>query len=316
MKSTNYLLIKLAFRTPVHFGKGRLATSEMTIGADRLFSSLYQQALKTPEGERLAEQLVASVKNGTLRLSDTFPYMENKWYLPKPVMRLTLKKEGNAIQKKSLKKLSFIPSALFPAFLHGEMEPEKELTHFERIGEYLTRHAVSLRNDSQPFRIGLFQFSEGSGLYFILYCSDDEVRSEILALVDDLSFEGIGGKRTIGQGRFDYEVIDASPSEWKILEPQMKCVERDRLFMMLSAGFPRKEECASIQGRKETIVGKRSGFIQSPDYAKENVRKKDFFLYLSGSCFERPFSGDIFDVGGNGTHPVFRYASPLWMELM
>jgi CRISPR-associated protein Csm4 len=116
MKSTNYLLIKLAFRTPVHFGKGRLATSEMTIGADRLFSSLYQQALKTPEGERLAEQLVASVKNGTLRLSDTFPYMENKWYLPKPVMRLTLKKEGNAIQKKSLKKLSFIPSALFPAF--------------------------------------------------------------------------------------------------------------------------------------------------------------------------------------------------------
>jgi hypothetical protein len=28
-----------------------------------------------------------------------------------------------------------------------------------------------------------------------------------------------------------------------------------------------------------------------------------------------PFTGDVFDVAGEGAHPVYRYAVPLWLEV-
>ncbi|EGQ0370633.1 hypothetical protein G5J03_002604, partial [Staphylococcus pseudintermedius] len=27
------------------------------------------------------------------------------------------------------------------------------------------------------------------------------------------------------------------------------------------------------------------------------------------------FNGDVFNVGHNGKHPVYRYAKPLWLEV-
>ncbi|MGN1457087.1 MAG: hypothetical protein ACI4XP_03925 [Acutalibacteraceae bacterium] len=50
----NEYIIKLKFTTPVHFGNGRLATSENFIYADTLFSAFYKEAIKI-NGEHYAE---------------------------------------------------------------------------------------------------------------------------------------------------------------------------------------------------------------------------------------------------------------------
>ena len=69
-----------------------------------------------------------------------------------------------------------------------------------------------------------------------------------------------------------------------------------------------------MEGARYLLL-KRSGFIASASYAPELRRKQDFCAFCAGSCFEKRFKGDLFDVGGSGAHPVYRYAAALWMEL-
>ena len=60
------------------------------------------------------------------------------------------------------------------------------------------------------------------------------------------------------------------------------------------------------------LLKKRGGFVVSEDYASEYLKKKDFYVFQSGSCFQEKFEGDIFDVSA-GSHPVYRYAKPFFM---
>ena len=39
------------------------------------------------------------------------------------------------------------------------------------------------------------------------------------------------------------------------------------------------------------------------------------FIVFGWFCFKTIFKGDIFNVGNQGQHPVYRYAKPLWMEV-
>ena len=48
-------------------------------------------------------------------------------------------------------------------------------------------------------------------------------------------------------------------------------------------------------------------------YAEEYRRKRDLYVFAAGSCFKNEFEGDIYDVTNGGSHPVYRYAKPLFM---
>ena len=61
------------------------------------------------------------------------------------------------------------------------------------------------------------------------------------------------------------------------------------------------------------LLVKRSGFIDSYTYSKEQRRKKDIYLFKSGSCFNNTYQGDIYNVSSGGSHPVYKYAKPLFM---
>ena len=37
------------------------------------------------------------------------------------------------------------------------------------------------------------------------------------------------------------------------------------------------------------------------------------YVFAAGSCFKNEFEGDIYDVTNGGSHPVYRYAKPLFM---
>lgn len=91
-------------------------------------------------------------------------------------------------------------------------------------------------------------------------------------------------------------------------------LERDsNKKILLSVALPRDEELECALNGASYQLSKRSGFVASSDYADEWRKKKELFVFVSGSCFEQLFEGDVYDVSDGGSHPVYRYAKSLFM---
>ena len=60
-------------------------------------------------------------------------------------------------------------------------------------------------------------------------------------------------------------------------------------------------------------VVRRGGFVASDTYAKTPMKKKNQFFFRAGSLFSNRFEGDLYSVGGFGSHSVYRYAKPLFL---
>lgn len=83
--------------------------------------------------------------------------------------------------------------------------------------------------------------------------------------------------------------------------------------MTLSCALPQDNELAfALDGAAYQIV-KRSGFIDSVHYAKEQRKHRVLYVLAAGSCFRNKFDGDIYDISNGGNHPVYRYAKPLFL---
>ena len=63
-------------------------------------------------------------------------------------------------------------------------------------------------------------------------------------------------------------------------------------------------------------IEKRSGFVASENYSTSLTKKKDLYVIQAGGCFKKMFEGRIVDVSIEGSHPVYRYAKPLFMEVI
>ena len=84
-------------------------------------------------------------------------------------------------------------------------------------------------------------------------------------------------------------------------------------YITLSVCLPDSElDDDMLAGASYSLI-RRGGFVYSADYAAEPRRKKDIYLFQPGSVFEKRFKGSVFDVSDGGSHPVYRYAMPLWM---
>ena len=118
-------LFSLRFTAPVHFGLSDAAmslyASEETFRADTLFSALCHTALHA-EGEAGVTRLCEAVRRGELTLSDAMPYCGDTFYLPKPFIHAPSSEELPAKQRKTMKKLRWLPMHAFERFsvsVHG-----------------------------------------------------------------------------------------------------------------------------------------------------------------------------------------------------
>ena len=121
----NYQIYQLEFHNAAHFGTGALDTTGFSICADTLFSALCLEALKANQEEGI-EQLVSMAKAGEIVFSDLFPFFEEEFYLPKPMIDLELnEKSGDSVEKKKFKKLQYIPLHYWDLYLKGNFPLEK-----------------------------------------------------------------------------------------------------------------------------------------------------------------------------------------------
>ena len=298
-----YSIYKLEFQTGVHFGTGMLNESAYTFQADQLFSALYIEALKM----KCQKELFDCVKNGKLLFSDAFPFFGQQYMIPKPMLYVEPKVKGISEQKKKYKKIQFIPVEQLEDFLDGTMDLDGEI--FKGYGTYMQQSMVNVRNNEEtlPYRVGTFYFSENCGLYIIVAYESESEKTLAENLLEGLSYTGIGGKKSVGLGKFNL-------LRGKMSKCMQEHLERDsNKKILLSVALPRDEELECALNGASYQLSKRSGFVASSDYADEWRKKKELFVFVSGSCFEQLFEGDVYDVSDGGSHPVYRYAKSLFM---
>lgn len=304
-----YKIYKFHFQTAIHLGNGTLTDTSNRLMADTIFSAVCLEAVKK-DTESL-QQLVTWAKAGNLQISDAMPFINDTLYLPKPTLRIQTEQNGDSNIKKAFKKLKYIPLDMLQQYLQGDFDPVLENTILKSLGKSEVRTLAAGRNkeEAEPFFVGTYRFSKGNGLYLIAGFSTKEVEKEFTEYLTGVSFIGIGGKRSAGLGKFSLEIEPFSADSLTVTGSQQAA------YMALSVCMAKSEELTDLLENSSYTLIKRSGFISSETYAPEQRRKKDFYAFQSGSCFSRPFQGDVFDVSGNGKHPVYRYAKPMFLEV-
>ncbi len=305
-----YKVYKLIFQGAVHLGLKNLEDGQDTFCADTLFSALFQEAVKM--GTEVMESLLCYAKGGRMLLSDAFPFIENTYFLPKPMKRVISKEDsGDSTEKKKFKKLRYIPVEDFGKYLQGRFQVDKA-QDMNELGEFQMKVSASVRGetDTVPYRVGSYFFRAGNGLYFVAGYEGEEVRELLEILLESLAVIGIGGKRTSGMGKFR---LDFGKMPVELLR---RLKGEGKSYMTLSLSLPKEDELEEALNGAEYLLCKRSGFVDSAGYAKEQQRKRDLYVLKAGACVGTKFQGDVYDVSGkNGAHPVYRYAKPMFLEV-
>lgn len=301
----DYTLYKLEFTGGVHFGRHLLEDADISFQADTLFSALCQEAVK----EQCLEKFLSMARAGELLISDAFPYMGSQYFLPKPFLWIKPGEErGDSTEKKKLKKMQYLPAEYLDAYCQGAF-PIDKMEDLSDLGNFQMKVSVSIRGQEEPkpYRVQYYCFKEGNGLYFLLGAKEKEGKALFDELMASLSYSGLGGKRSSGLGRFECRAFPVPDALLRGL------ARKGSRYMLLSCALPRDEELdQAVEGADYQLV-KRSGFVASADYAPQQMRKRDLYVFHSGSCFRQPFQGDIWDVSAGGNHPVYRYGKGLFM---
>lgn len=298
-----YTIYKLEFQTGVHFGTGTLDDGSYVFHADQLFSAMYIEAIKLG----IAQKFYEVVHSGRLFLSDALPYIDKQYLIPKPMIYVQTEHQGESKQKKAYKKLKYLPVEKIDEFLTGNMNLKAD--PMKDFGQMRQQTMAHVRKDEEtlPYRVGTFYYAQGCGLYVVIaYESEDEL---FMAeeLLEALSYTGIGGKKTSGMGKFQFR--KGKPS--KALDERLR--KKSSRNMLISTALPMESELEQALDGASYLLGKRSGFVASADYAPEWRKKKDLYVFMPGSCFTNRFSGDIYDVSDGGNHIVYRYAKGLFL---
>ena len=274
----NYTLYCLEFINGVHFGRGNLDSSEITFHADTLFSALFQEALKMKKQDRFLKQ----VSDGKIIFSDAFPYIGKIYYIPKPMITVQTEDESKQGDSRQKKKYLGHYDMKVSVGIHGMEEPE-------------------------PFRVNTWNFNTGTGLYVLAGYENESDRELLDELFESLQYTGIGGKKSSGLGRFVYKVC-------KVPEDMMGYLrKKSEKNILLSTALPEDEELEQVMKDSSYFLIKRSGFVDSSEYALQQMRKRDLYVFSSGSCFAHTFRGRIIEERNGGKHPVFRYAKAFFM---
>ena len=299
-----YAVYKLDFKTSVHFGNGMLSDTGVTFCADTLFSALYIEAMKIGKDSIF----LSEVTQGKLLFTDAFPYIGDQYYLPKPMLYVEPQERGNSSDKKKIKRMKYIPAEEVDNFLNGTMD--MSASKMDELGHNSMQVMAAIRSekeDTLPYYVESYYFNKGNGLYIIAAYDDDEDRELLDELLESLSYTGIGGKRASGKGKFLVKI-------GKKAEPLLKLLDRESSkHMLLSSALPKEDELEKSLDGASYLLQKRSGFVYSDTYAEEQRKKQELFVFQVGSCFTNCFDGDIYDVGNNGVHSVYRYAKPIFM---
>lgn len=306
-----FKIYKLHFKGAVHFGEGGLITSADTLMADTLFGALCSEA--AIQGDGSLEKLVDHAEAGDLLISDGLPYIGQELYVPKPVVEVQGREEGDSKIKKALKKLRYIPSDKMDSYLRGEMDITAEASRFHEgfsASDMIEKVTVPEDEVTRPYAVAVKRYKEGSGLYLCVGHNNEEVRGLFEMLLEQLSYSGIGGERSSGYGRFEWTLAEDEDLSSRLIKTDAE------KYMSLSVCLPNDGELDEVVKEASYMTVRRGGWVSSVTYADTLRKKKDIYMLAAGSVFDKRFDGGIYDVSDGGRHLVYRYGKPMLMAIM
>ena len=319
-----YAVMKWHFNTAVRFGnnKGQLADSGYIMHSDTLFSALCQEALKLG-GEEELTKLYTLCKAGKLLFSDTMPYIDETYFLPKPLMHIErAEQESSSVLKKAHKKLKYIPSDQYEAYIQSlagkaefDVHAVNNLMNDFAHQDNRIMAGVTGNEDTKPFYVNTWTFAPSAGLYVIVGFENDDDLYWLETIMRHLGLSGVGGKKNSGLGKFDVDdVIFLDDAYSGGLEALQTLLAAEGTWQMtLSCALPTNEELTNALDGAAYQILKRSGFVHSAGYADEQRKHNNLYVLSAGSCFKHKFAGDIYDIANGGKHAVYRYAKPLFL---
>ena len=150
----------------------------------------------------------------------------------------------------------------------------------------------------------------GSSLVFF---SKTKIPKQFENIITSLQYSGIGGKRSSGYGKFEYDSFElgnnSNLSEKTLLELLNKI---GKYNMSLSLISPNETDLEKNFSNSYYNLIKRNGYIYSVDYDDKLLKRKNLVMFKEGSCFDVELEGTIHEVSDEDKkHPVYRYGKAL-----
>ncbi|MCL2045533.1 MAG: type III-A CRISPR-associated RAMP protein Csm4 [Oscillospiraceae bacterium] len=307
-----YRILRLCFDNGIHIGEGSLEDSSIRLRADTIFSALCIEALKLG-GYTMLNQLILFVKAGSLIISDAFPYINDEYFVPKPIRSVRANdSDVDSGAKKVFKQMKYIPIDMVDEYVAGEFDVEtvQYITNRlnEKLGESIivARAAVRVPDDTLPYHVGVYQFRPDAGLYIVVSGTSASLKL-LNELFFSLAYSGLGGKRSSGLGRFQMTAEELDDD----IAPRIN--DDYPLYITLSVSLPQENEMEQIIHNSSYMLVRRSGYVFSDTYADDFLRKMDLYMLDSGAVVSQKYLGDLYDVSNEGNHPVYRYGKPLFL---
>jgi CRISPR type III-A-associated RAMP protein Csm4 len=320
-------IFKLYFQTPLHLSRGKLnsfESSHHTLHSDTLKSAMFVTARQLYGKDVATEAFFDS-----FQLSSAFPFTEEGYFFPKP---LHFEPKADPSKRKLLKGQPYIPLHLLEMILRDKKSvsaadliaaPQPE------VWSEITEQHVSIdREDSrgEPFYVErLFPKKPASrGLFFILWQPGGvtpELRKQITQMLQLLGENGLGLKKSVGNGSFiaEHEQIT------------LDLPDNTNASMALSLYHPQQGEldAAALENGFYDFI-QRGGWMASPeDDNTRTYRKKSVYMFTEGSVFPAAPAGDQLKIRGKKAevapdnsvlpnpveHPVWREGTGLFLPI-
>lgn len=322
--------IRLHFSNGLHIGRGaeELDRTATTYGSDALKSALFAVGLayypEWGENEKLYFE--------GFHISSAFPFCSDTLFLPKPGgMNFKFEEASDLTEAKKAKKISYVSSTLFAQWVNA---PDSQLNVVEsQVGDgaflfhqndakkflhTTVQQRVSVPaegdGDTRPYYFERLFFAEGSGLYFLIQFTSENLRPQIFHALRLLSDAGIGTDRTVGNGQFTLDV----PQAFELPTGNAK-----GLKMSLGLYLPTQEELANtnLEESNWNLV-RRGGYLAASDNDSfRSLRKNSIYFFGEGSAFKSSASlkGKYVNLQPQwdtpDMHPVWRCGMPLFINL-
>ena len=332
----HWKLVKLDFgRNPVHFGDLGIGMEESSERAysDTLFSAWVSSYARLFGGEAV-EQLFAGFPQAKFplleppfRLSSTFIYHNETYYLPRPIDHPKGYPNDDLAFAKEYKKLNYLPLQIWQRWYQGEgfshsdqeelelkvKQPRtsgklEEAKTFDYRKTFKSQRVPKVSLDrttraSNFYHVGFVQFQPEAGLYFLIQFSkvDPLLETELEAALNFLGEEGIGGERSSGAGRFS--------ATWHGLDELWNSVvsfKQSNFHSLISLLWEHPFASEYLQGASYALR-ERGGWIVSP-VSGQQARRQTVQMFTEGSVFPQPISGMLANVtpGNFKAHPIYR----------
>ncbi|MGC8789739.1 MAG: type III-A CRISPR-associated RAMP protein Csm4 [Caldisericum sp.] len=303
-----------------HFGETGLDDSLLYFPSPSLFSAIVNNFVKL-YGEKEVDNLLK------IRISSLFPAYKEVYFVPKPFLKI-LPEELQSQKPKLSKRIQFISLS----YLKEINNPPKDITEKNVVQGFLfsNRDKEMLNGElpkilfekdfeikinlSKPYDSSdikdsksgpyeVFYIYPGEKVYFYFLLDDSELsedtKEKLIAAINLIQDEGLGGERGTGAGAFDKLEIQ----EEKEFSEYIRNIENPLYHVTLSMVIPKDQD--EFNEFESYALIKRSGYIFNSKTT--NLRKKEVYAIKEGSIFKSNVYGKVVDVSPEPSIKIYQY---------